>query len=391
MATEKLDLEALIRGRRSRWRWRWLLPVAALVALLVAAAAFLAVRPSDSDVVVEPQPVEAALGRLTSTVDLSGSAAAARSDELSFGTAGSVATIEVGLGDRVSAGQPLARLDTRGSELTLAEAQLSLELQRAELAELQATDATTLAAIAEARQSVVTAGGRLADAELALADLAAGPTDVALAAASRDIAAQQVALIEAREALAALESGPTASELAAAQLAVARAEADLLAAADDLTVASGLRASSESLAAILAGDAGDAGAPGKVVIALLLAAPGDALVAGAAETAAGADFEVARLALGDANADLAAVQAGPAAAQVELARREIAIAEATLDELETEAQELVGWQLWSRDTFDVLDADRTRELDAARAEIAEAQAALVRERADLTELLAGPV
>ncbi len=128
MATEKLDLEALIRGRRSRWRWRWLLPVAALVALLVAATAFLAVRPSDSDVVVEPQPVEAALGRLTSTVDLSRSAAAARSDELSFGTAGSVATIEVGLGDRVSAGQPLARLDTRGSELTLAEAQLSLEL-----------------------------------------------------------------------------------------------------------------------------------------------------------------------------------------------------------------------------------------------------------------------
>jgi len=383
--TESVDLEALIRGRRSRRRW--LLPAAALVALGVAAIAFLTVQPSDSDVVVEPEPVEATRGRLTSTVDLSGSAAAARSDELSFGTAGTVAVIDVQVGDRVSAGQLLAQLDARGPELTLAEAQLTGELRRAELAELQATDATALAAIAAARQSVVAADGRLVDAGLVLADLLVGPTDAVLDAARRDIVEHEIVLLDAREALAALEAGPTAGEVAEAELFVARAEAELLAAADDLTVASGLRATSESLASFLAGDAG---ASGDVVIALLLAAPGDALVAGAAESAAAADFQVVRLALDDANVDLSTVLAGAAAADIEVARRELGLAEAALEEVETEAQDLVGWQLWSGGTFDVLDAGRTREVDAARAEIAEAEAALARERADLTELLSGP-
>ncbi len=98
MATESVDLEALIRGRHSRRRW--FLPAAALVLLLIMGVGLLALQPGDSDVVVEPRVIEATLGRLTSTVDLSGSAAAAQSDSLSFGTDGTIAAVEVEVGSR---------------------------------------------------------------------------------------------------------------------------------------------------------------------------------------------------------------------------------------------------------------------------------------------------
>ena len=53
---------------------------------------------------VEPLRAEAVTGQLSSTVDLSGSAAAERSAELSFDRGGVVASVEVESGDAVRAG-----------------------------------------------------------------------------------------------------------------------------------------------------------------------------------------------------------------------------------------------------------------------------------------------
>jgi multidrug efflux pump subunit AcrA (membrane-fusion protein) len=123
--------------------------------------------------VVEPQPVEATLGRLTSTIELSGSAAAALSDDLSFRTAGTIASVDVEVGERVTAGQLLARLDDAGAQRGVELAEIALRQAELRLAEL-AADATA-AEIASAQQSTASARAQLAAAEQALATLTGVP------------------------------------------------------------------------------------------------------------------------------------------------------------------------------------------------------------------------
>ena len=78
--------------------------------------------------------------------------------------------------------------------------------------------------------------------------------------------------------------------------------------------------------------AGDSSAPGDVVVALLLADPGDVLVLEGAETAAAAQFEVARNSLAQANAAFEELLAGASSADLAIARREVELAEAALSE-----------------------------------------------------------
>ena len=134
MSAQDVDVDALIRGRGSRRRWFVLAGATGVVA--AAVIAFLAVQSGESDVVITPQRVEVTTGQLTTTVDLSGSAAAEQTSNLTFGIAGEVVAVEVEAGDEVTAGQVLARFDGAQLELALREAELNLELQQAELAEL---------------------------------------------------------------------------------------------------------------------------------------------------------------------------------------------------------------------------------------------------------------
>ena len=134
MSAQDVDVDALIRGRSSRRRWFVLAGTLGVAA--AAVIAFLAVQSGESDVVVAPQSAETATGQLTTTVDLSGSAAAEQTSDLTFGLAGEVVAVEVTTGDEVTAGQVLARCDPAQLELAVREAELNLELQQAELAEL---------------------------------------------------------------------------------------------------------------------------------------------------------------------------------------------------------------------------------------------------------------
>ena len=136
MSAQDVDVDALIRGRGSRRRWFVLAGATGVVA--AAVIAFLAVQSGESDVVITPQRVEVTTGQLTTTVDLSGSAAAEQTSNLTFGIAGEVVAVEVEAGDEVTASQVLARFDGAQLELALREAELNLELQQAELAELTA-------------------------------------------------------------------------------------------------------------------------------------------------------------------------------------------------------------------------------------------------------------
>lgn len=72
------------------------------------------------------------LTTLYDTVDGSGSIAAEQTFQLSFGTSGTVQDVMVEVGDAVTAGQPLAVLDTSDLELDVRLAELALMVQQAE-------------------------------------------------------------------------------------------------------------------------------------------------------------------------------------------------------------------------------------------------------------------
>ena len=297
--------------------------------------------------------------------------------------------MEVEAGDEVTAGQVLARLDSAQLELAVREAELNLELQLAELAELPSGGRTAAEAAADraaARQTIANAETRVANSQNDLGALLDGPTAGEVAAAGRDLAAGEIGLIEAQEALADLEAGPTAEQITTAELAVARAEADLLQSAEVPAEASDQLGLEVSLASVIAGDSS---APGDVVVALLLADPGDVLVLEGAETAAAAQFEVARNSLAQANAAFEELLAGASSADLAIARREVELAEAALSEAREADVAIGAWWLASQGFASLEDGDLGTDLELARLDLAAEEAALVRAEADLGELLGG--
>ena len=109
-----------------------------MVILTAAVAAFLLTRPEDTDVVIEPEQVEATTGRLSTDLDLSGSAAAERSVALGSEVAGVVALVVVEEGDLVSMGDALATLADRDAQRQVETAQVQLRQAQLRLDELLA-------------------------------------------------------------------------------------------------------------------------------------------------------------------------------------------------------------------------------------------------------------
>ena len=232
----EVDIDLLIRGRSSRRRW--LLLVASAVLVAVAVATWFLLRPGETDIVAEPQRSEAVMGQLSTTVDLSGSAEAERSTTLSFGVAGTVATVEVESGDAVQTGDVLATLDDADAQRRVATAETQLRLAELRLDALLADPAA--AEIASARQSIESAETQVLNAEQVLKRLSEPPAASELASAEQAVASALGQLSSAEEALARLSEPPSVSELASAEQAVANALGQLSSA-------------EEALAALIAG------------------------------------------------------------------------------------------------------------------------------------------
>ena len=232
----EVDIDLLIRGRSSRRRW--LLLVASAVLVAVAVATWFLLRPGETDIVAEPQRSEAVMGQLSTTVDLSGSAEAERSTTLSFGVAGTVATVEVESGDAVQTGDVLATLDDADAQRRVATAETQLRLAELRLDALLAVPAA--AEFASARQSIESAETQVLNAEQALKRLSEPPAASELASAEQAVANALGQLSSAEEALARLSEPPSVSELASAEQAVANALGQLSSA-------------EEALAALIAG------------------------------------------------------------------------------------------------------------------------------------------
>jgi len=183
-----------------------------LVIVLVAAAIFgfsrwNASRKASS---AAPQTSTVQRGDLQAIVGTSGTVRAAQSMDLTFGIAGTVVEILVAEGDKVTAGQPLARLDTTTLEAQVASAELSLRLAEKNLADLKSPPTKTEIAQAEAA---------LASAKAAYEAAKAKPVEWQIAQAEAALEKARKTLQEAQAAYDAVSWRPNIAMLPqAAQL-----------------------------------------------------------------------------------------------------------------------------------------------------------------------------
>ena len=214
------DIDSIIRGQSHRRRWLILAVLAAVVAA-VAVVAYLLTRPGDTEVAFEPERAEAVTGRLSTEVELSGSAVAERSANLSFEVAGVVTSVPVAVGDEVRAGDALATLDGAEAQRRVETAGVQLRLAQLRLDNLLAEP--DAAAIASAEQAIASANSQITGAEIDLERLTEPPDASELASAEQAVASALAQISGAEQALSELSEPPSASELASAEQSVATA------------------------------------------------------------------------------------------------------------------------------------------------------------------------
>ena len=234
---------------------RWQVIALVIVLVVIAAGALFTYRNATSsenaNLEEDQQLVAVRRGDLVNEISVSGSVSFPERENLTFGSKGVVAEVLVKEGERVSAGDVIARLDAETIarlEREVTEANAALRDAEDEMKDLVRPPDLT---VAEARQSVALAQGALDDANEALNEVLA-PTDVQIAdmvgrvaAAARaledaedalgdlvtppdlDVANAARSVVEAEIALADLEDSPTALDVANATDRVARAEVAL--------------------------------------------------------------------------------------------------------------------------------------------------------------------
>jgi HlyD family secretion protein len=206
-------------------RKKWIIAGAAILAL---ALAFLIARPllfnrNTTTSAGEVERVEAFIGDLSSEATASGELDARQRASLSLMAAGTVAEVLVAVGDEISAGDPLLRLDTAGPTRDVANAQQALIAQEASLEDLLTPPPAADLTAAEAA---------VASAQAQLDDLLDGPGEMEIAAAEANLRAAQAELSAASARLSTAQAGASDEALRAAQLALEIAQREATSAAE---------------------------------------------------------------------------------------------------------------------------------------------------------------
>jgi len=322
--------------------------VGIVAVLAVAALLFFRFNPGNDSAAAETADVQTATaftGDLAASATASGQLLPQREATLTAGTAAEVVTVNVRLGDTVSAGDLLVQLDNNNLLLDVNAAAESLALAEARLTDLLApaheTEITTAeanVAVAQAQLDDLLAGP--SENEIALAETNVTSANASLNAAAADlgstadtvtdaqIAAAEAALLSAQlqldAAVEANEENPTAATHEArlqAQQAVANAQAQL----DDLLAGPNLAAAQGGVSAA------DARLQGREAeLEQTIAGPTEAELASARATLAQAEATLANLLAGPTAADIRAVEAEVAQAEISLANAEEALADAAI-------------------------------------------------------------
>ncbi|MFN8522869.1 MAG: biotin/lipoyl-binding protein [Chloroflexota bacterium] len=176
--------------------------VLALLASVIAAASYYVYTAgyfTRADQAPRYQTVAVQVGNVTSTVVATGPISSPSSLPLTFKSQGKLVELLVSVGDRVAAGQVLARLDTADLEVALAQAQASVDLAEANLAKTaqgprEEAVAVAAAQVDSARTTLATARKGLAtSSEGAVRDVEVGEASVASAIVGLEAARKNVA------------------------------------------------------------------------------------------------------------------------------------------------------------------------------------------------------
>lgn len=188
------------KGVRRKARPKWILP--ALIVASLGITAFALMRPKEP-AALPVTVVAARTDTLVKSVNGTGTARAEVSRTLSFPGVGNVTSVRVKVGDEVSRGQELARLDTANTERDLAAARASVVSAQADLERAEATVRessvdlsrqlqTAETSLASARAALKTAETALVNQQKLLAVGAVSRQSVQAAQDTRDDAARKV-------------------------------------------------------------------------------------------------------------------------------------------------------------------------------------------------------
>jgi HlyD family secretion protein len=199
---------------------RLLIGISVILAIAIGAAWWL-LRPSQTTVQRNYRVVQPQIDGLVAIVSATGQIEPDQTVNLSMASAGRIAEVLVRVGDRVQAGQPLARADSRELQLRLAQADASVAQAQANFDKLRQGATERDVAIAQAQ---------LEQARAQLLQVQGGVT-------SADLAAAQAQLAQAQAALSTLTNGPQQSDVEVAAARVRDAELTLQAQRDQLSQA----------------------------------------------------------------------------------------------------------------------------------------------------------
>ena len=313
--------------RRKKW-------IIAGLVILALALAFVLIGPllfqqnATATTAAEVEQAEVFVGDLSSEATASGELEARRRAALAPLASGTVAEVLVAVGDEVSAGDPLLRLDTTGPARDVATAQQALVAQEASLEDLLAPPTAADLAAAEAA---------VASAQAQLDALLDGPSETELAAAEANLRAAQADLSAASARLQTAQSGASDEALRAAQLELEIAQREATSAAERHSTILVTEPNAFLTAETLADMELNARAAAQQANANLAAAQQayDDLVNGnpASVSAAQAGVASAAAQRDAAQAQLDLLSEGPTAATVASARASLAQAQVRLEQL----------------------------------------------------------
>lgn len=165
-----------------------------------------------------PQTAKVQRGTIQATVISSGTVAITRQAKLAFTASGRLKTMNVAVGDAVTAGQALAELDTTSLELKLEQAQSSLRTAQTKLQQLSiGAKGVDVAAAAASYQSAVAKYN----------DLLAGASTADLKSAEQSELSAEASVQNAQKALDTLKNGPSQDEIITAKASVEKSQAAL--------------------------------------------------------------------------------------------------------------------------------------------------------------------
>lgn len=305
-----------------------------------------------------PRTVPVGRGEIVATVSAVGQTVPAAQARLAFRNAGRLRELNVQLGQRVQAGDVLARLDTADLEAQLAQAEANLKIQRLRLEALQAGP----------RAEEVAAARAAYDAALATYErVRQGPTPAEIRAAEAAVESARAQLESARAQLQSKSQAPLPNDVAAAEAAVAQAQAAL----DAAEAAYQLKLQAPTPADLAAAEAAVAQAEAAVAKAQAefdARASSDAVAADLRR--AEADVAAAELALENARKNLDDLRAKPRPQDVQAAQAAVYKAAVALQKAEADLFAASGRDQRTRAPLEQAVAQARAELAVAEANLA---------------------